>query len=412
MPELETAVAAAEPAAAKKATKKRAVVYGVFSVLLVLGVLAGIAAAILQTRNTNKLLKTAMRQNESMQAALEAALKQSDESGEDLEEAEDDVVIMDEYTIRSTTQISDAYISGDTSALSDRDKETLEMAKDVLDSVITDDMSDYDKEKAIYTWLTTKLTANTGLLTVIPNTDDDADNPYGVLKNRNPVCVGYATTFRLFMQMLGIECKVVHNLDRYHSWDLVKLDGDWYHVDCYMGSDSGSMASFNMDDNTAANDHDWNTSFFPAARGTRYSPAMMNRKTVEDLYALPALIRDALDAREDCFSCSFDKPIDSSTEQAAAAMTDRLNQAVWNVEGEELNDFRLTWALDEEGAYVLQCFITYTGDQNNDELDEETSEKINEAIYEVFNWNDFEEYDDSGEDMNAGAEYDGEEGVG
>jgi hypothetical protein len=126
---------------------------------------------------------------------------------------------------------------------------------------------------------------------------------------------------------------------------------------------------------------------------------MMNRKTVEDLYALPALIRDALDAREDCFSCSFDKPIDSSTEQAAAAMTDRLNQAVWNVEGEELNDFRLTWALDEEGAYVLQCFITYTGDQNNDELDEETSEKINEAIYEVFNWNDFEEDD-------------GEEGVG
>ena len=220
MPELETAVAAAEPAAAKKATKKRAVVYGVFSVLLVLGVLAGIAAAILQTRNTNKLLKTAMRQNESMQAALEAALKQSDESGEDLEEAEDDVVIMDEYTIRSTTQISDAYLSGDTSALSDRDKETLEMAKDVLDSVITDDMSDYDKEKAIYTWLTTKLTANTGLLTVIPNTDDGADNPYGVLKNRNPVCVGYATTFRLFMQMLGIECKVVHNLDRYHSWDL------------------------------------------------------------------------------------------------------------------------------------------------------------------------------------------------
>lgn len=83
MPELETAVAAAEPAAAKKATKKRAVVYGVFSVLLVLGVLAGIAAAILQTRNTNKLLKTAMRQNESMQAALEAALKQSDESGEE-----------------------------------------------------------------------------------------------------------------------------------------------------------------------------------------------------------------------------------------------------------------------------------------------------------------------------------------
>ena len=59
---------------------------------------------------------------------------------------EDDVVIGQEYVIKSTLQISDAYKSGDTSKLDDRDKETLDMATAVLKEIITDDMTDYDKE--------------------------------------------------------------------------------------------------------------------------------------------------------------------------------------------------------------------------------------------------------------------------
>ena len=55
----------------------------------------------------------------------------------------------------------------------------------------------------------------------------------GVLKYHNAVCVGYATTFRMFMQMMGIECKVEHNTEKFHSWDVVKIDGDWYITDIY-----------------------------------------------------------------------------------------------------------------------------------------------------------------------------------
>ena len=65
---------------------------------------------------------------------------------------ENDVTIGGEYVIKATTQISDAYKSGNTSNLSDKDKETLNMAKSVLDEIITDGMSDYEKETIASLW--------------------------------------------------------------------------------------------------------------------------------------------------------------------------------------------------------------------------------------------------------------------
>ena len=146
---------------------------------------------------------------------------------------ENDVTIMGEYTVESTEKISDAYKKGSDAGLGDKDKETLKMASDVLKEIITDDMSDYDKEKAVYDWLVKNIGQDKGLLTVIPSSGKDSDNPYGVLKYHDAVCVGYATTFRLFMQMMDIDCMVVHNTEMYHTWNLVKLDGKWYHTDVY-----------------------------------------------------------------------------------------------------------------------------------------------------------------------------------
>lgn len=48
------------------------------------------------------------------------------------------------------------------------------------------------------------------------------------------------------MQMMDIECKVVHTTDRIHSWDEVKLDGEWYHTDIYSDAGSPNYSHFNM----------------------------------------------------------------------------------------------------------------------------------------------------------------------
>ena len=77
----------------------------------------------------------------------------AEEEEKENEYIEDGFKVGGEYEIRSTTHISDAYKSGDDSQLSEEDKKTLSMAEDVLDEVIEEGMSDYQKEEAVYKWL-------------------------------------------------------------------------------------------------------------------------------------------------------------------------------------------------------------------------------------------------------------------
>ena len=60
------------------------------------------------------------------------------------------------------------------------------------------------------------------------------------------MCVGYATTFRMFMQMMDIECMVEHNTEKYHSWDLVKIDGDWYQIDATWDDSNDNWYGFDQ----------------------------------------------------------------------------------------------------------------------------------------------------------------------
>lgn len=314
---------------------------------------------------------------------------------------EDDVAIMNgEYRIVSTKPISDAYKSGNTSGLDNKQKETLEMATAVLDEIITEDMSDYDKEKAVYDWMTTELTYDTGILQVIPATEEDCDNPYGVLKYHNAVCVGYATTFRLFMQMMDIECMVVHNPEKYHSWDLVNLDGNWYHVDIYSDQGSASYANFNMNDDLAERGHEWDRDFFPSATSLDYNYAYQNRKQVDDIYDVPALVREALDNEQSTVCLGFEV-IDEPHAQIVDAM---LNSVQDIVTSGEFGDLWMDWGWMHiaDGEYILSIYLYgFEQDETNYELSDEDLEKVDEAVRDAFDGmsgdpedNDDEDYDD------------------
>ena len=58
---------------------------------------------------------------------------------------------------------------------------------------------------------------------------------YGCLVNRTAVCSGYAAAFQLLAEKIGVTCRRLHGTDGRsgvpHEWNLVQLDGDWYHVD-------------------------------------------------------------------------------------------------------------------------------------------------------------------------------------
>ena len=54
---------------------------------------------------------------------------------------------------------------------------------------------------------------------------------YGMFTCGQGVCQAYSNTFMYLMQELGIECKLVATDTSNHEWNVVKLDGEWYHVD-------------------------------------------------------------------------------------------------------------------------------------------------------------------------------------
>lgn len=310
-------------------------------------------------------------------------LKKMIEDKEDEENLskEDGITIAEEYKVESTLPISEAYKSGNTSQLDDRQKETLEMAGKVIKSEIGGKMTDYDKELAVYKYLTVNMNNDTGLLTVIPTSHADSDNPYGVLKNRNAVCVGYATTFRLFMQMMDIDCMVVHSKDLTHTWNLVKLGGNWYHVDCYMDSGSGNLKSFNMDDTLCSQSHEWDNSFFPAASGTEYNPLIKSAENISSVYDIPKWFKKHVDSKDPSFSGKFNN-MKEKDESIAQYITDGIVNGISWLDDRNPEYYDSMWTRDSDGNYILCVF--FSKDNTGFDLTDEQTERADKAIYKYF----------------------------
>ena len=221
------------------------------------------------------------------------------------EPQEDDVTIADQYTVRSTQDISKAYRNGRSGGLDSKQKETLELATAALESVIKDDMTPYEQEKAVYKWMCKNLEVAQSSEVNIPISSSMIDEPYGVLKTGTGVPVGFATTFRMFMEMLDIPCKVVHDTGFTNAWNEVQLDDDWYHVDVGADITYGNFENFNMNDAICAYKHNWDTEFFPVANGTEYCYALMKAKDISDVYQIPKKIKKMYDKKQKCVFLKF-----------------------------------------------------------------------------------------------------------
>ena len=102
-----------------------------------------------------------------------------------------------------------------------------EAINDILASLELDGKSDYEKIRAIYGWLCQNVTYDYNTL------EDDSYllkySTYAALVNKTAVCQGYATAFYRMALMAGVNARVVTSEE--HAWNIVQLDGLWYHVD-------------------------------------------------------------------------------------------------------------------------------------------------------------------------------------
>ena len=163
-----------------------------------------------------------------------------------------------------------------------KDQAIYKAAVAVIDSVITEDMTDVEKEKAVHDYLCINMDYDIPAVDDESKADPDADNPYGMLVGHYGICSGYASTFKLFMDCLDIECIIVegkaNGLEEDHAWNKIHIDGKWYNVDVTWDDpvyydEQGNVVTeswdenyqfFNCPDNVLeATGHYWNHDLYP-----------------------------------------------------------------------------------------------------------------------------------------------------
>lgn len=149
-------------------------------------------------------------------------------------------------------------------------KMTAEMAsdldtrvKDIVADIAPNSMNQFEKERAIHDW-------------IINNTQYDQSytiyDPYNTLIKHSGVCEGYTLLAQKMFTLAGIKSILVEGTagGQNHAWNMVYINGSWYHVDLTWDDPISSRDIlrydyFNLTDNQISKDHSWDTSKYPSA---------------------------------------------------------------------------------------------------------------------------------------------------
>lgn len=98
--------------------------------------------------------------------------------------------------------------------------------------------TDYEKVKYFH---------DTIITTATYGTTANSQTAYGALVDKKVVCQGYANAFTYLCQSVGIDCIMVGGsatnslgVNALHTWNMVKVDGNWYHVDTTWDDPTGA----------------------------------------------------------------------------------------------------------------------------------------------------------------------------
>ena len=117
-------------------------------------------------------------------------------------------------------------------------------------------LSDYEKELYLHDKLASIVTYEDGA---------NSHNAYGALVDGKAVCEGYAEALQCLLQACGVQSVIVlgssvnpsTNQAEGHAWNMVRIDGKYYHTDLTWNDQENTLfhAYFNLDDNTINLDH-------------------------------------------------------------------------------------------------------------------------------------------------------------
>ena len=137
-------------------------------------------------------------------------------------------------------------------------------------------MTDFEKVRFVHDWIVKQYVYDS--LTSVRTFHE-------AIAGKKAVCQGYALTFLAFMKQMGIPCHFVVSSNGAHSWNIVKVDGQWYHIDVtnddpksYESTTKNhpiytfflqSTTNFQKKANATGN-HQYDTSKYPSCTSTKY----------------------------------------------------------------------------------------------------------------------------------------------
>ncbi len=126
-------------------------------------------------------------------------------------------------------------------------REKLESVSDKILSCIGEDYSTLDKVMFLHDYITSHNEYDLdGVYADVEEIDFYSFNAYGCLVNNFSVCQGMSDAFYLLCNKLRIEVYMCNSYDMCHVWNVVNIDGKYYHLDITWDDDS-SKVGLNFD---------------------------------------------------------------------------------------------------------------------------------------------------------------------
>lgn len=183
---------------------------------------------------------------------------------------------------------------------------------------ITEEMTAYDIIKLFYDKLAGEV--------IYDETAPNLRDIYGSLVNKKAVCGGYAKAFSYLCDKVGIESLTITGDfgETPHMWNMVKLDGEWYHVDATAGYVKNPVVPYVRYDYFCTNDEIiaksrtvYEQSYtYPKAEAMKYNYYVYNGLVADSIESAEKLLMDGIVAAAKNgegviqIACSDDKVFD------------------------------------------------------------------------------------------------------
>jgi hypothetical protein len=177
-------------------------------------------------------------------------------------------------------------------------------ATNILNTIIIPDMDDYQKEIALHDYIIQH--ASYDDLNYRKNTvPAESYTPYGILIRGIGVCSGYAYTMKYLCDKAGLESIVVSGKGDGgdHAWNIIKVEGKYYHVDATwddpVGKERLRYYYFNLNDEMMAINHSWNRNHYPKCTATEYNYYRLNDLWVANMEECKERIENTIARHEE-----------------------------------------------------------------------------------------------------------------